>query len=272
MTKKINIDSSLLKLALSKNVAAVDPHNKIVYLKYESREDMFKFMEHGYKVYTVGKIQFVGDDAGRFVMPIGCSPAHIEDKNTAVTALHCISDADMRPHNTASLVVVDGSLPELYKVEASLKSYTPVKKCGMWCRLMLFFRKLPESYINFREIAWLEAPANLSKYEPLPELEVVGFLTAGNTEGDYMMFSPLPGKEDKIRPGTRIAYISFNYRKNQIELIETAVAGYAVAFINRFIFYLPYAYEPGRTLAIPGFSGSAIKLMYINSPPDVHNE
>jgi len=267
MAKKINIGGSLLKLALGKNIAAVDPHNRIVYLKYESREDAFKFASLGYKVYTIGEIQFVG----RFVMPIGCSPVHVEDRNTAVTALHCISDADMRPHNTASLVVVDSSLPELYKIDASLKSYTPVKKCGVWCRLMLFFRRLPESYINTREIAWLEAPVNLSRYEPLPNLEAVGFLTAGNAEGDYMMFSPLPGKEDKIRPGTRIAYISFNYRKNQIELVKTVILGYSIAFINRFIFYLPYAFEPGKTLAIPGFSGSAVKLMHINRYPDARN-
>jgi hypothetical protein len=225
---------------------------------------MPKFTAHGYRVYTIGEIHFVNENAGRYVMPLGCSPADVADGNTAVTALHCISDVDMKPQKTAALLVISGSLPEIARIKASLKSYTPVKKCGRLCKLFLFFRWLPKSYINKREIAWLEAPANLSRYKPLPELETVGFLTAASTEGDYMMFSPLPGKEDKIHAGARIAYISFDYRKNQIVYIETVVAGYALANIDGFLFYLPYAHEPGRILAIPGYSGSAIKITDIN--------
>jgi hypothetical protein len=271
MPENFEIDTTLLKLLAEKNVAAVDPHNKIVYLKREKKEDVLKFTSYGYRVYTVGEIHFVNENAGRYVMPIGCSPADVADGNTVVTALHCISDVDMRPQKTATLLVVSGSLPEIARIEASLKSYTSVKKCGRLCKLFLFFRWLPKSYINRREIAWLEAPANLSRYKPLPELETVGILTAASTEGDYMMFSPLPGKEDKIRAGAHIAYTSFDYRRNQIVYIKTTVAGYALANIDGFIFYLPYAHEPGRILAIPGYSGSAIKIIDKNFLSDVFN-
>jgi hypothetical protein len=271
MSKEVETDGYMLKLLRNKNVAAVDPHNKIVYLKREKKEDVFKFTSYGYRVYTVGEIHFVNENAGRYVMPLGCSPADVTDGNVVITALHCISDADMRPQKTATLLVVNNSLLEIARIEASLKSYTPVKKCGRLCKLYLFFWWLPKSYINRREIAWLEAPVNLSRYKPLPELETVGFLTAASTEGDYMMFSPLPGKEDKIRTGVHIAYTSFDYRKNQIVYIKTTVAGYALANIDGFIFYLPYAYEPGRILAIPGYSGSAIKIIDINGISDVFN-
>jgi len=268
MPEDFKIDPASLKLLMEKNVAAVDPRNRIVYLKYEKKEDVIKFASYGYRVYTIGEIQFVGEDAGKHVMPLGCSPADVINENTVVTALHCISSVDMKPQKTATLLVMAGSLPELIRIEASLKNYTPVKKCGKSCKLFLFFRRLPESYINRYEVAWLEVPINLSKYKPLPKLETVGVLTAASAEGDYMMFSPLPGKEDKIRAGVRIAYISYNYRENRIVYIETTVAGYALANINGFIFYLPYAHEPGRTLAAPGYSGSAIKIIDINSSSD----
>jgi len=271
MEENFKIDTALLKLLAEKNVAAVDPHNRIIYLKHEKKEDAIKFTAYGYRVYTVGELHFVSENAGRYVMPIGCSPADVADGNTVVTALHCISNADMKPQNTATLLVINGSLPEISRIEASLRSYTPVKKCGKLCKLFLFFRRLPKSYINTHEVAWLEAPANLSKYKPLPELEAVGVLTAVSASGDYMMFSPLPGKEDKIRAGIRIAYISFDYRRNRLVYIETSVAGYALANIDGFIFYLPYAHEPGRTLAVSGYSGSAIKIMVINDLSDALN-
>jgi hypothetical protein len=272
MPENFEIDAASLKLLAEKNVAAVDPHNKIVYLKHEKKKDMIKFTSDGYRVYTVGEIHFVDESADRYVMPPGCSPSDVADRNTVVTALHCISGADMKPQKTATLLVISGSLPEIARIEASLKSYTPVKKCGGLCKLFLFFRRLPKSYINRREVAWLEAPANLSGYKPLPELETVGVLTAASAEGDYMMFSPLPGKEDKIHAGVRIAYISYNYHEDKIVYVETAVAGYALANIHGFIFYLPYAYEPRKILAIPGYSGSAIKITDINGLSDAYNE
>jgi hypothetical protein len=263
MAKRAKVDASLLKLIMSKNVTAVDPHRRIVFLKHEKKEDVVKFASLGFKVFSIGEIRFVG----RYVMPSGCSLADVADGNTAVTALHCVSDADMRPRETADLLVINESLPEIAKIEALVKSYTSVKKCGWWCRMLLFFRVFPKPYVNYREVAWLEAPVSLSNYKPLPEMETVGVLTAGNDAGDYMMFSPLPGKEDKIQPGTHIAYISFDYRRNRIVYSETYVAGYAFANIVGFIFYLPYAYEPGKTLAIPGYSGSAIKIMNILAIP-----
>jgi hypothetical protein len=271
MPEEFETNTAMIKLLVEKNVAAVDPHNKIVYLRREKKEDVLKFTSYGYRVYTVGEIHFVNESADRYVMPMGCSPADITDGNTAATALHCISDADMKPQKTATLLVVSGSLPEIARIDASLKSYTPVKKCGGLCKLFLFFRRLPKSYINRSEVAWLEAPANLSGYKPLPELETVGVLTAASVEGDYMMFSPLPGKEDKIRAGVRIAYISYNYREDKIVYVETAVAGYALANIHGFIFYLPYAHEPGKILAVPGYSGSAIKITDINGLSDAFN-
>ena len=271
MPESFEVDAALLKLLAEKSVAAVDPHNKIVYLRHEKKEDVVKFTSYGYRVYTVGEIRFVNESADRYVMPIGCSPADVTDGNTVVTALHCISDAGMKPRNAATLLVVSDSLPEVARIEASLKNYTPLKKCGRLCKLFLFFRRLPKSYINKREVVWLEAPVNLSRYKPLPKLETVGVLTAAGEGGDYMMFSPLPGKEDKIHTGVRIAYISYNYRENRIVYVETAVAGYALAKIGEFIFYLPYAHEPGRILAIPGYSGSAIKIIDINGSSDEYN-
>ena len=271
MPENRETDAVILKLLKEKNVAAVDLHNKVVYLKREKKEDVLKFASYGYRVYIIGEIRFVNEDVGRYVMPLGCSPADIANGSTVVTALHCISSADMKPQKTATLLVVSGSLPEIARIEASLKSYTPVRRCGRLCRLLLFFHRLPKSYINRYEVAWLEVPVNLSKYKLLPKLETVGVLTAASEEGDYMMFSPLPGKEDKVRAGVRIAYISYDYRKNQIVYTETTVTGYALANINGFIFYLPYAYEPGRTLAVSGYSGSAIKIIDINSSSDAFN-
>jgi hypothetical protein len=271
MQKKLEIDDHLLKLITNKNVAAVDLDNKIIYLKHEEKEDMVKFTAHGYKVYTVGEINFVDTNAGKYVMPVGCSPADIIDGNTAVTALHCVADADMQPRKSTTMFVINDALPEVAKVEASLKSYTPVKKCGWLCKLFIFFRRLPKTYINLREVAWLETPVNLNNYKPLPKLETIGVLTATNAKGDYMIFSPLPGKEDKIRPGVRIAYISYNYRENRTAYTETVITGYVLTNIVGFIFYLPYAYEPGKVLAIPGYSGSAVKLIDINNSSELSN-
>lgn len=256
----MRITRLLAKLLTDEDVVAVDPQNKILFLKYGKKETAVKYAMRGYMVHTIGEIQF----AGRYAMPIGCSPADVQNGHTVVTALHCISDVNMRPQSTAPLLVINESLPEIARIDATLKDYTRVKKCGLICRLLLFFRWLPETYINRREVAWLQAPVSLNSYKPLPNLETIGVLTAVNAEGDFMLFSPLPGKEDKIRAGTKIAYVSFNYTENRIVYVETAVVGYVFANILGYVFYLPYAYEPGKLLAKPGYSGSAIKIIHIN--------
>jgi len=268
----MRITRPLAKLLTDEDVVAVDPHNKILFLKHGKKETAVKYAAHGYIVRTIGEIQFAGKNAGKYVMPGGCSPADIVNGNTVVTALHCISDVNMRPRNAATLLVINESLPEIAKIDAALKDYTPIKKCDLICKLLLFFRWLPKTYINYREIAWLQAPVSLNNYKPLPSLETIGVLTAVNESGDYMLFSPLPGKENKIYIGTKIAYISFNYIENRIVYVETTVAGYAFANILGYIFYLPYAYEPGKLLARPGFSGSAIKIIDINHRTNENNE
>jgi hypothetical protein len=268
----MRITRSLAKLLTDEDVVAVDPHNKILFLRYGKRETAVKYATHGYIVHTIGEIHFARENAGKYIMPGGCSPADVQDGNTVVTALHCISDINMRPKNAVSLLVINESLPEIAKIDAMLKDYTPLKKCGLICRLLLFFRWLPETYINYREIAWLWTPISLNSYKPLPSLETIGVLTAVNESGDYMLFSPLPGKENKIYIGSKIAYISFDYVENKIVYVETTVGGYAFANILGYIFYLPYAYEPGRLLARPGFSGSAIKKIDIFHTPDRNNE
>jgi len=264
----MRITRSLVKLLTDEDVVAIDPHNKILFLKYGKKETAVKYAMYGYIVHTIGEIQF----AGRYIMPLGCSPADVADGNIAITALHCISNVDMQPQDTAPLLVINESLPEIARIDATLKDYTPVKKCGWACKLFLFFRWLPESYINRREIAWMQAPVSLNNYKPLPFLETIGVLTAVNTNGDFMLFSPLPGKEDKIRAGIRIVYISYDYHKDQIMRIETVVAGYTLTSIDSFIFYLPYAYEPGKLIAKPGYSGSAIKIIDINHHSNENNE
>jgi hypothetical protein len=264
----MRITRSLAKLLTDEDVAAVDPQNKILFLKHGKKEAAVKHAIYGYIVHTVGEIRF----AGRYVMPGGCSPADIQDGNTVITALHCISDLNMQPRNTVSLLVVSESLPEIARIDATLKDYTPVRKCGFICKLLLFFRWLPEAYINRREIAWLQTPVSLNSYKPLPNLETVGVLTAVNPSGDFMLFSPLPGKEDKIHTGTKIVYLSFDYTENRVVYMETIIAGYAFANIAGYMFYLPYAYEPRKQLAKPGYSGSAIKITDINHPTGKNNE
>jgi len=255
MPKRVKIDRELIKAIASKNVSAVDPDNKIIYLKHDDKDIKLKFMKIGYKVNTIGEIHFVNE----YAMPYGCSPVNIESENTATTALHCISNMSMAPKRNVTLVVVDDTAAKIGKIAASLENYTAVRRCGLWCRLLMFFRIVPEDYINYREIAWLKADENIRKYEPLPNLIALGHLTAGNDAGDYMMFSPFPNKEDEIQPGTPIIYVSFNYYENKVVVNTATVTGYSLAKIDGYLFYLPYAYEPGKKIAIPGYSGSAIK-------------
>lgn len=255
MTRKVKIDRELIKAIASRNVSAVDPDNKIIYLKRDDKDIKLKFMKIGYKVNTIGEIHFVNE----YAMPYGCSPVHVESENTATTALHCVSSMDMTPKKNVTLVVVDDAAAKVGKIAASLENYTAIKRCGLLCRLLMFFRIVPEGYINYREIAWLKADENISKYDPLPGLITLGHLTAGNDAGDYMMFSPFPNKDNEIQPGTPIVYVSFNYYENKVVVNTATITGYSIAYIDGYIFYLPYAYEPGKKIAIPGYSGSAIK-------------
>jgi len=255
MPKKVKIDRELIKAVTSKNVSAVDPDNKIIYLKRDDKDIKLKFMRIGYKVNTIGEIHFVNE----YAMPYGCSPVNVESESTATTALHCISNMNMTPKRNVTLVVIDDTAAKIGKIAASLENYTAIRRCGLWCKLLMFFRIVPEDYINYREIAWLKADEDIRKYEPLPSLETLGHLTAGNDAGDYMMFSPFPNKEDEIQPGTPIIYVSFNYYENKVVVNTATVAGYSLAYIDGYLFYLPYAYEPGRKIAVPGYSGSAIK-------------
>jgi hypothetical protein len=259
MTKKVKVDRELIKAIASKNVSAVDPDNKIIYLKRDDKDIKLKFMKIGYKVNTIGEIHFVSQYGAQYAMPYGCSPVHAESETTATTALHCVSTMNMVPKKNVTLVVIDSTPAKIGKIDASLENYTAIKRCGLWCRLLMFFQIVPEGYINYREIAWLKADENISRYEPLPGLETLGHLTAGNDAGDYMMFSPFPNKEDEIQPGTPIIYISFDYYENKLAVLTTTITGYSFANIDGYLFYLPYAYEPGKKIAIPGFSGSAIK-------------
>jgi hypothetical protein len=255
MPKKVKVDRELIKAVVSKNVSAIDPDNKIIYLKRDDRDIKLKFMKIGYKVNTIGEIHFVNE----YVMPYGCSPVHVESESTATTALHCVSNMNMVPKKNTTLVIIDDTPTKIGKINASLENYTAIRRCGLWCKLLMFFRIVPEGYINYREIAWLKTDENISKYEPLPVLATLGHLTAGNDAGDYMMFSPFPNKEDEIQPGTQIIYISFDYYKNKVVVNTASITGYSIAYIDGYLFYLPYAYEPGKRIAIPGFSGSAIK-------------
>lgn len=255
MPKKVKVYRELIKAIASRNVSAIDPENKIIYLKHDDKDIKLKFMKIGYKVNTIGEIHFVNE----YAMPYGCSPVHVESESTATTALHCVSTMNMVPKKNTTLVIIDDTPNKIGKINASLENYTAIRRCGLWCKLLMFFRDIPEGYINYREIAWLKTDENISKYEPLPSLITLGHLTAGNDAGDYMMFSPFPNKEDEIEPGTPIIYVSFDYYNNKVVVNTASITGYSLAYIDGFLFYLPYAYEPGKKIAIPGFSGSAIK-------------
>jgi len=238
--------------------SAVDLDNKIIYLKTEEmkEKERVKLKNLGFSFQNIGKLKFMN----YYVVPRGCSPVLQYNHNSVSTSLHCISDSSFEPAKNPKLYLVDENLNRIDSVDSVITGYTKVLKCGWRCKLKLFFRQIPWEYINKAEIAWLKLKKNLHSYDPNSALLPIGHLTAGNERGDFMLFSPFPHTGVLIKPGEGIIYISADYQMKKVVVVETKITGWALANIEGYLFYLPYSYEPGKRLAVPGYSGSVIRL------------
>jgi hypothetical protein len=90
-------------------------------------------------------------------------------------------------------------------------------------------------------------------------------LSFGNERGDFAGFTPVPRYGDSP-VGRRVRYTAYDYFDRRLVGIETGIAGRTVADVvgvdgrvYRMVAY--YAYEPGRKLARPGYSGSGAYVL-----------
>jgi hypothetical protein len=240
------------KLLREKYVAGVDAENGIVYLRKERvpSSHLRRLEKMGFSTFSVGDIIPVVEE---YIVPRGCSPPFIK-KSIATTALHCISSDLEHVSSEVELVKLREGSIETEKYKAEVAFYTRLKKCGLLCRLLSFFRGI-EAFVNKREIATLIFKEQVDD-QTLLSGEPIGVISFGSTDGRLMAFSPFPDVE--YEKGNTIKYLSYDYYVKKYVVTSTVIRGHIYFMHNDYIFKLPYAFELERVIVKPGYSGSTV--------------
>ena len=255
-----------LKLLRKGYVSGVDEENKIVFVSSQKIYDkaLEKMSSLGYTTAYVGRITLISQDqnitpADEYILPYGCSPSLVKD-NVLTTAQHCVAVDLNKPALDPRFILMDSKEKVLKEYEASLANYTLLKKCGLWCLIKSFFLDDIEEYINTKEVVQYKGNFDrdqtlLTQYNYIP----AGVISFGSETGYLMAFSPIINTT--FKKGDKIIYISYDYYEHKYVVTEAYINGYITFWYEKYIFKLPYAYDPGRVIVKPGYSGSIVFLI-----------
>lgn len=217
------------------NVVLVDEENKRLFVK-EVDSYALRMQTEGWEVHVVGELRLMTGTVVR------CSPPFGKD-GKYYTAAHCVMDSPPFFADCVSGLYY----PQVKRGNVVEKS--DLVPYGWWCWF--------QDCINRHDYAIID----VGNEGDQPQL----ILSIGSTDGRLAGFTPVPNyRENPI--GRQITYTSYDYFDIALKKITTKIIGRGKAWANGpnkqlYQFEVYYAYDPTRTLARPGYSGSNVYVL-----------
>jgi hypothetical protein len=225
-------------------IVAVDYERRVIFverLDSSTLKALARYSRDGWRVVEIGRLKMMALEVpGTLVY---CSPP-FGPRGRHVTAYHCVQ-------NTRPVVVkcAGGGLD--VNVYVKVVDSVPLRPWSPLCRLSA------GRCVNRHDYAAISDGLE----GDLPQL----VLSFGSERGDLAGYMPVPGySEDPV--GRAVRYVSYDYFDRKFVEIETRIAGRMVASVagvdgRTYVMEAYYAYEPGKALARPGYSGSGVYVV-----------
>jgi hypothetical protein len=222
------------------NIVAVDYERRVIFVRRVDGR-IARFLRDGWSVEEIGELRMMALPVQGTLLY--CSPP-LGPRGRHVTAYHCVQG--QRP---AVVKCAGGSLD--VNLSVRVVESVPLRP---WSPLCYFSG---DRCVNYHDYAAIDDGIE----GDTPQL----VLSFGSERGDLAGYMPVPQYAgDPV--GRAVRYTAYDYQERRLVAVETRIAGRILADVTgvdgrtyRMLAY--YAYEPGRALARPGYSGSGAYVL-----------
>jgi hypothetical protein len=227
-----------------KIIVAVDHTNKIIFVRKLDRSVLkllARYKSDGWQVVEIGTLKMMALHV--FGTLLYCSPPFGRE-GKHITAYHCVQ-------NTSPVVIkCNGSGLDI-NINVKVVESIPLRPWSWSCVLAR------GDCINYHDYAAISDGLS----GDAPQL----VLSFGNEQGDFAGYMPVPWYSGSPI-GRTVRYTAYDYFDRKLVSIETKIAGRVLANVTgvdgkKYLMMAYYAYEPGKILARPGYSGSNVYVM-----------